>query len=176
LRLGSVDRISKGGIGVVRLRRIKSTSWLVRVYPELARFENDTDRANAQFLAGTDAQFTTTGWLIFVATMLAPCLLGYLAIRLHVDPNYIYPIGLLFLITTAIACGWLTRSHIRRYLRGELLRRGIPICINCAYDLTGNVSGRCPECGKPFKLSDWCTPPSGLAHKKNHSDHFPSSR
>ena len=24
-------------------------------------------------------------------------------------------------------------------------RRGL--CINCAYDLTGNVSGVCPECG-----------------------------
>lgn len=22
-------------------------------------------------------------------------------------------------------------------------------CQNCGYDLTGNVSGRCPECGEP---------------------------
>jgi len=27
-------------------------------------------------------------------------------------------------------------------------RRGRGRCINCAYDLTGNVSGRCPECGE----------------------------
>jgi hypothetical protein len=32
-------------------------------------------------------------------------------------------------------------------------RRRIPVpagyCEECGYDLTGNVSGRCPECGKP---------------------------
>lgn len=32
--------------------------------------------------------------------------------------------------------------HIRRWRRR---RRGL--CINCGYDLTGNVSGVCPECG-----------------------------
>ncbi|HUU98153.1 MAG TPA: hypothetical protein VM487_20670 [Phycisphaerae bacterium] len=26
-------------------------------------------------------------------------------------------------------------------------RRAKGLCINCGYDLTGNVSGRCPECG-----------------------------
>jgi hypothetical protein len=25
-----------------------------------------------------------------------------------------------------------------------------PLCRNCNYDLTGNVSGRCPECGTPI--------------------------
>lgn len=23
------------------------------------------------------------------------------------------------------------------------------LCLHCGYDLTGNVSGVCPECGKP---------------------------
>ena len=27
-------------------------------------------------------------------------------------------------------------------------------CRNCGYDLTGNVSGRCPECGTPVKPED----------------------
>jgi len=25
-----------------------------------------------------------------------------------------------------------------------------PQCLKCGYDLTGNVSGRCPECGTPI--------------------------
>ncbi len=25
-------------------------------------------------------------------------------------------------------------------------------CVKCGYDLTGNVSGRCPECGRPISL------------------------
>jgi hypothetical protein len=32
-------------------------------------------------------------------------------------------------------------------------RHRIPVghCRNCGYDLTGNVSGVCPECGTPVK-------------------------
>ena len=31
--------------------------------------------------------------------------------------------------------------------RGHRLRHGL--CLACGYDLTGNVSGTCPECGSP---------------------------
>ena len=33
-------------------------------------------------------------------------------------------------------------------------RRPVPLgnCPACAYDLTGNVSGTCPECGTPFEV------------------------
>lgn len=30
-----------------------------------------------------------------------------------------------------------------------------PHCVNCGYDLTGNVSGTCPECGRPAKNVPW---------------------
>jgi hypothetical protein len=36
---------------------------------------------------------------------------------------------------------------IRRIL--PWLRRRRRLCVKCAYDLTGNTSGRCPECGMP---------------------------
>ncbi|MEE8170687.1 MAG: hypothetical protein V3T70_09075, partial [Phycisphaerae bacterium] len=29
----------------------------------------------------------------------------------------------------------------------------IPVCIPCGYDLTGNVSGRCPECGTVVSIA-----------------------
>ncbi|HNQ24901.1 MAG TPA: hypothetical protein PKK06_17615 [Phycisphaerae bacterium] len=29
-------------------------------------------------------------------------------------------------------------------------RRAQGLCMNCAYNLTGNVSGVCPECGEPI--------------------------
>ena len=38
-----------------------------------------------------------------------------------------------------------------RYVRGPLRRyrrRRKGLCLKCGYDLTGNVSGVCPECGK----------------------------
>jgi hypothetical protein len=28
-------------------------------------------------------------------------------------------------------------------------------CRKCGYNLTGNVSGRCPECGTPMSTGDW---------------------
>ena len=46
----------------------------------------------------------------------------------------------LFLIYPALA-----------YMRGPLGRHGRRkrgLCLNCGYDLTGNVSGICPECGE----------------------------
>ncbi len=52
----------------------------------------------------------------------------------------------LFLIGFGAAI-WLTRRDIRRRLRAQLAKKGIPICIQCGYDLTGNESGTCPECG-----------------------------
>lgn len=38
------------------------------------------------------------------------------------------------------------RRHQHR-LREMLREHGIPVCIDCGYDLTGNRSGTCPECG-----------------------------
>ena len=34
---------------------------------------------------------------------------------------------------------------------------GIGLCQNCGYDLTGNVSGRCPECGTAVEREDQAT-------------------
>ena len=40
------------------------------------------------------------------------------------------------------------RKAIVREIRVELNRRGLTVCAACGYNLTGNVSGRCPECGQ----------------------------
>ncbi len=53
---------------------------------------------------------------------------------------------MLYLIGFGIAI-WFTRRDIRRRLRAQLAKKGIPVCIPCGYDLTGNISGTCPECG-----------------------------
>lgn len=45
----------------------------------------------------------------------------------------------------------LHHRKIARQIRLELNARGLPTCIQCGYDLTGNTSGVCPECGDPIK-------------------------
>ena len=42
----------------------------------------------------------------------------------------------------------LFRRRIQRSLWRQLTECGVPCCIKCGYDLTGNVSGVCPECGE----------------------------
>ncbi len=52
--------------------------------------------------------------------------------------------------TGAIALNWLWRHRCRRFLRSELIARGVPICLPCGYDLRGQNDPRCPECGATF--------------------------
>lgn len=43
-------------------------------------------------------------------------------------------------------------SIIARRIEGARRRRECdPICPHCGYNLTGNTSGRCPECGKSIE-------------------------
>ncbi len=49
---------------------------------------------------------------------------------------------------------WLFSPWVRVRSRRALRRRGAPICIRCAYDMTGIDSAVCPECGR-----DHITPP-----------------
>lgn len=55
-------------------------------------------------------------------------------------------------VTTLGAGVWMTRwssRRRRRTLRGEVRRRGVPICIACGYESGDIHSPRCPECGAP---------------------------
>lgn len=42
------------------------------------------------------------------------------------------------------------RTPVRRSLREDLVCKGVPICVNCGYDLRGLEEPRCPECGEAF--------------------------
>ncbi|MGD2111002.1 MAG: hypothetical protein PVI86_16620 [Phycisphaerae bacterium] len=57
--------------------------------------------------------------------------------------------GGMWLVGLIASLAWfcLLRRRFRRSLRRRLREQGVPICIPCGYDLTGNASGMCPECG-----------------------------
>ncbi len=49
------------------------------------------------------------------------------------------------------ACGGAMSIH---FLRRVYRRQALGFCLNCGYDLRGNVSGRCPECGVSVPIDD----------------------
>ena len=77
------------------------------------------------------------------------CLLGWLVALDHplsvkgILSNPMLPWGIVTVIVGAV----LLRVMSARYGRGDSRS-----CSSCGYDLTGNVSGICPECGRPREL------------------------
>ena len=56
----------------------------------------------------------------------------------------------LSLLVLALFVGWVSHLAIRaRRAYLPMRRRWDVECVSCGYDLTGNVSGVCPECGTP---------------------------
>ena len=76
------------------------------------------------------------------------CLLGmtYLVAVYLFHPMAIYCLH--FVLLSAIAVGLLLTGPFREWRRDQRAQQGL--CRDCGYDLTGNVSGKCPECGRPL--------------------------
>ncbi len=53
-------------------------------------------------------------------------------------------------ICFAIWLTYLVPHKAFRLLRWRAVDRDAPYCLHCDYNLTGNVSGTCPECGTPI--------------------------
>lgn len=118
----------------------------VRWIPEIARFPNKDERADAMRRAHTANLLNLRTWLIsgsYVACFWAITALGI------VPKSYlwvVFPVGLAAL---AIALMFFTRATVRKSLRTQLVASGEKICVNCAYDLRATAERRCPECGSP---------------------------
>jgi hypothetical protein len=68
----------------------------------------------------------------------------------HIDFWAAVPFWALTLMTGAIPALWIGRSTLRRFGRKSA---GANACRQCGYDLTGNISGTCPECGSRVEFS-----------------------
>ncbi len=61
--------------------------------------------------------------------------------RFHVEPLILIPDFAFYGLLTAFILWGRNQIQVER-------RRRTETCLNCGYNLTGNVSGVCPECGK----------------------------
>lgn len=132
-------------------------------FPELNRFDGPAGRRRAWRNALRECVLMKQLWpyvLAFVWFFVLPLvgILGYQALRMYHGqinnahefclafvPGGLAPIGAMAVVI------YFPRSKIRKHLRRQLNKLGIPTCMECGYDLAGNTSGVRPECGSSIE-------------------------
>lgn len=125
---------------------------LSRVLPEIAMFETNEQRKAAMRHAlsvTSHGSWRLWGWTLVYLLSTVGMIYGLLHLETRFPvasetANRVMPFAL------GATCLWLCRSLLRRRLRELLAAKGVPICIPCGYDLRGQLSPRCPECGSSF--------------------------
>jgi hypothetical protein len=126
------------------------------LYPELAFFEPPEEADRVFFEFSWNRRW---GWTVPAAGAAGTLLLArgasvipWTTLGLSRDVVAVLVIVLVVLWNAVIVGLWhrLIRTPLRHHLREELVTRGVVICLDCGYDLRGQIEPRCPECGKPF--------------------------
>ena len=86
------------------------------------------------------------GILALLSLLAALALLFWLALHDLIIPAY------LLLVLILVACSVSRFFYSLHVAQRNLLRQQQGLCIRCAYNLTANTSGICPECGTPISL------------------------
>ncbi len=138
-------------------RIIRDNSPLIRIYPELAFFRDPEHR----YAAHRAAFKTVRGWHILfglfcggVAQAIAGVfrrIVAQLSLPL-VIPDLVFSLagGAFSGLVLVFILRSLYYKRVQRSLREQLVAQGTPICLECGYDLRGQIEARCPECGTPF--------------------------
>ena len=116
-----------------------------RIFPELARLEPGPERLR-MIQQAVGGPRTHAALFLSVVVSTAVFVLWDKLVASVPSRWSVYLLFALCIIGFGIAV-WFTRRDIRRRLRAQLAEKGIPVCIPCGYNLTGNESGVCPECG-----------------------------
>lgn len=122
------------------------------MFPELERFGTKRSRKLA-FRRASDAVhlnawgiglLVVVGAVVILARELNPAFMS----RWQVD----IPVRVLSCGAPMFVALWMLRRAIRTALRRDLNASGKPTCLECGYDLRGQVDPRCPECGEDFAM------------------------
>src|SRR5262245_15406984 len=121
-------------------------------FPELELFEDRQQRREAMARARQmvfDQVGRKPSYVRYLLTWMA--VLGLLiSVLCFFGRPRMWAFGLIPLVAGgagALAVEYIFRQQIREHLRRQLNDRGIRVCMRCGYNLAGNASGRCPECG-----------------------------
>jgi predicted RNA-binding Zn-ribbon protein involved in translation (DUF1610 family) len=142
------------------------------LFPEVARFPSRRARWSAWKRAIGELGWRY--WGSMVAIIVLDTAITFALPWLGVPLGWRAQIRAFLLVGVLIACGTiplLFRKRIRSSLRSALAHMGVPTCVCCGYDLTANVSGRCPECGT---LVPERTAPSRCANMGSENERHPA--
>ncbi len=119
------------------------------LFPELRSFPTDAARRSALEIATSarNAHGAISHVEVLGLTVVVPVAL-LLAMS---DSHWVLwtiPVVAPLCVGTVLAFAY--RARVRRSFR-DLLGK-LELCCRCGYNLTGNVSGRCPECGEAVAL------------------------
>ncbi len=148
-------------VGMTAVAR-KVPKWLLTVCPELRYFETDELRWRALNAAEAPwhrrrrfkpRRMSVASWdfLVFLAYLGGANAFFRFVFQSLGTSKYDWVLQALFLVFLLGAIlyyrYWKYATTVRRRLRWQLLREGVPICTECGYDLRGRTTDRCSECG-----------------------------
>jgi hypothetical protein len=88
--------------------------------------------------------FTRLPWVVCLSAVVLPVLIRGELLKFWM---FLIPGWCLMVYFSYVSEYFTCRRAIAFYLRADLANDGKLVCKECGYDLSGNVSGRCPECG-----------------------------
>ena len=122
------------------------------LYPELARFPSRHQRDEALVRARREAPVRKRIPLKILVPTIAIVLFGYVLEWLRPNPPVsigaiAWAVGLALMWGSVYVIFRYARGEVRKCLRAELSRAGVPTCVECGYDLRNIPEWVCPECG-----------------------------
>lgn len=127
-------------------------SW---IYPEMRLFPTEAARRRAERGVAKIIIASPRAWLVLAAAVMGAGVFTFVAFDFMLRTG---AVGFFVIIALEFACTWIIAiwvastlaSKVRPFLRQCLLETGVAVCARCCYNLAGNTSGICPECGTPI--------------------------
>jgi len=125
--------------------------------PEFRLFTSDEDAWKALHRTNSEWLRWFWLWLVLFGVLGTSFVIGDLLPLCGANRIALYMTVALWNLIPTVVVVLIVRRKMRRSLRRILVEYGVPVCLECGYELRGLPTNRCPECGtsanpKPLNL------------------------